>query len=133
MIYKAKVLRLDAVVEEAVLIQIAGREIECFASFCPYRIEEGQIYPVQLELAVFNKYCIVECKENSPDFFPVGQGFSYLVSGTLKGGILKVGTLSFFDEFLRSNYGYLDGKMVTMSVDRIDLEFLLINTAQPNE
>lgn len=63
MIYQAHVLALHDDVEEAVVIEVSGVQINCFAGVCPYAIKEDKIYPVRLELVVINDYEVsIQCR-----------------------------------------------------------------------
>ncbi|MFC3684706.1 hypothetical protein [Hydrogenophaga luteola] len=125
MIYQARVLALSDDVEEEVNLQINDVRLNCFAGVCPYPIQEGGTYPVCLELVVFDDYEVAESSGNAlPAFSKMGNSFGYLVHGRLNGTCLEAGGLVFEDEVLQRDFGYLDGRCVTMKVDRIDVEFL---------
>lgn len=123
MIYSAKVEKIDEDVEEEVTLLVQGQKLVCFAGVCPYPIEEGGIYPVLLNLVVFDEYLVKQAEVASPSIERVGQSFSYVVTGKLFGDTLDAG-ISFQDEIFLRDYGYLDGKMISVQVDRIDAEFL---------
>jgi hypothetical protein len=123
MIYSAKVERIDEDIEEEVTLVIDGLKLVCFAGVCPYPIEEGKAYPVSLHLVVFDDYMITEVNIDESSLKRIGQGFSYIVTGRLSEDTLNAG-IAFQDQVFLSDYGYLDGKMVSVKVDRIDAEFL---------
>jgi hypothetical protein len=122
-VVKAKVEEIGEIVEEEVTLLIDGIEIVCFASICPYVIEEGETYPVSLTLAIFSDYDLHESGDEKSSLCQIGNSFSYVITGFLSDGILDAG-IKFFDEVFLSNFGYLDGKMASIRVDRIDVEFL---------
>lgn len=125
MIYQAYIHALHEDVEEEVDLQINGVRLNCFAAVCPYAIQENKIYPVRLELIVLDHYEVVESVIDSvPAFSKLGRDFSYLVHGRLSGLCFEAGGLVFEDEVLQHEFGYLDGKFLTLRVDRIDVEFL---------
>ena len=125
MIYNAKVLHLNNDVEEEVLLQIGGVELTWFVSVCPYAIAEGLSYPIELRPVIFDEYVISELANNSvPSISRVESSFAYVVVGEMRGACLKSGELIFEDDVLQRDFGYLDGKMVAMKIDRIDAEFL---------
>lgn len=125
MIYQAQVIKLNEDIEEEVDLQINGVKLNCFASICPYAIEEGKSYPVKLELIVLDDYEVKESlNDTGPAFVQIGKGFAYLVQGRLNGTELEAGGLVFEDEVFQTDFGYLDGKMVTIRADRIGVEFL---------
>lgn len=125
MIYQAQVIKLNDDIEEEVALQINNVRLTCFASICPYSIEEGKKYPVRLELVILNDYEVKASSSKAGSaFVETGNGFAYLVQGRLNGMCLEADGLSFEDEVLQRDFGHLDGKIVTIKVDRIDVEFL---------
>lgn len=124
MIYIVKVIKLDDLVEEQVLIEICNFQINVFAGICPYKIKEGSSYPVEISLSVFDEYDVTKPSENLPPFTRIGEGFGYIIRGQLNGGHLKVGDLLFEDEVLQKEFEYLDGEIIALKVDRIDVEFV---------
>lgn len=125
MIYQALVLHVDEDIEEEVLLRIGGVEITCFASVCPYKVEVGLSYPVELHSVVFDDYSVTALPdETQPTVTRVGTGFAYVITGKLSGGYLETGDLVIEDEVLQRDFGYLDKKMIAMKVDRVDVEFL---------
>lgn len=121
-IYQAEVVALDGDVEEEVLLLIQGKRLVCFASVCPYPIQEGCTYPVSLGLMVLGDYDLTEIEEGSSGLTRLGDGFEYELRGRLQGDTLDAGIV-FRDDVFLSEYGYLDGKFVSMRVDRIDAAF----------
>ncbi|MBO1113315.1 hypothetical protein [Bordetella petrii] len=120
MIYQAKILRLGESVEGEVMLQIGNTELTCFAY--NFAIEVGSSYPVELNL--FDDYTVEERPDGlEPSIVRVGNTFSYVITGRLNGRYLESGELTFEDDMLLSDFGYLDGKMVAMKVDRIDADF----------
>jgi hypothetical protein len=120
MIYQAKVLRVDGSVEGEVMLQIGNTELTCFAY--NFAIEVGLSYPVELKL--FDDYTIEELPDDTePSLVRIGNTFAYVVTGRLNGCCLESGELTFEDDMLLSDFGYLDGKMVSVNVDRIDADF----------
>lgn len=125
MIYIVKVIKIDNVVEEQVLIEVNNIQLNVFASICPYEIKEGSSYPVEISLSVFDEYDVAKLGDLSlPPFTRNGGGFGYIVRGRLNGDHLKVGDLLFEDEVLQKEFGYLDGETIALKVDRIDVEFI---------
>ncbi len=123
--YLAQIKRLSDDVEEEVVLRINGVELTCFATVCPYKIEEGASYQVELTAQVFNEYLVSELDEEaSPSIVQIGDSFSHVITGRLSGNRLDVGDIVFEDDVLLSDFGYLEGKMIAWKVDRIDAEFL---------
>jgi len=118
--YYAKVLKLDPDIEEEVTLDVNGIEITCFASVCPFKISVGKEYPVAFE---FDDFDISEQSTEETSLARLGSDYSYELKGKLDGDTVDVG-IRIRDEFLSSEYGYLDGKFVSLKVGRLDVEFL---------
>jgi hypothetical protein len=52
--YQVKVIKINENFEEKTILQFkeGGGILTCFAGACPYQIEEGKIYPVELSMFV---------------------------------------------------------------------------------
>ena len=90
MIYQAQVIKLNDDIDRDVALQINGAKLNCFGSVCPYAIEEGRSYPVQLELVMLDDYEVMESVDAaSPAFAEAGKGYAYLVHGKLEGCVWR--------------------------------------------
>jgi len=124
MIYQAKILLIDELIEEEVTLQIGSTKLMCFASVCPYEFEVNSSHSVELHLFVIDDYVVEEAPSDSrPSIVQVGNSFAHIITGRLNGRYLESGELTFEDDVLLSDFGYLDGKMVAIKVDRIDADF----------
>jgi len=124
MIYQAKILHIGEIVEEEVVLQIGSTELTSFISVCPHKIEEGESCPVELNWQVFDDYIVEKVSDDSkPSIVRIGNTFAHIITGRLHGRYLKSGELTFEDDALLSDFGYLDGKMVAIKVNRIDASF----------
>jgi len=123
MISRAKVERVGEDIEEEVTLLIDRVEVVCFAGVCPYAIKEGETYPVSMTLTILDDCNLHESSDEQPSLRRIGNSFSYIVTGRLSGDVLDAG-IKFIDDVFLSDYGYLNGKMISMQVDRIDVEFL---------
>ncbi|MDR9838484.1 hypothetical protein [Herbaspirillum huttiense] len=123
--YSAQIKYLGDDIEEEVLLRIHDLEITCFVTLCPFRIETGKSYMVELEAQVFDDYFVREISEDcSPGIVRVGSGFTCIIWGRLIDGCLNVGDVIFYDDVLLAEFGQLNGKMVEWEVDRIDVNFV---------
>lgn len=121
----AKIERVSEDVEGEVSISIGDMNLVCFGySSLPQGAGAGDFYVVEVIPVIFGDYCVREmCIDEEVGFFQINNNFSYYFNGRLSKGCLSVRGVSFEDEFLMSNFGYLDGKMISWRVDRIDLDF----------
>ena len=122
--FDAVVLKIDEDVEEQVLLDVQGYLVTCFASVCPYPIEVGGKYRVGFYLFVVDDFSPFEVQEDAvPSIIQEGSCFRYTLIGKLSGNTLDCG-IQIEDDIFTDEYGYLDGKMIRLGVDRIDVEFL---------
>lgn len=121
--YYALLKKIDDSVEEEVTLELYGSELVCFLGICPYQIREGSRYPVSFELKVFDDYCVEELGKEKTGVERIGNGFSYWIMGKLEDDVIH-SLVSFQDEVLLSDYGYLNGRYIRIKVCRIDVEFL---------
>ncbi len=119
--YTAKVVGLDPDIEEEVTLRIKGMDFTCFAGICPYELSVGQEYPVTFEMLDFELSEQVNSDETS--FERIENTYAYTLKGKLCRDTIDVG-IKISDEFLASDYAYLDGKYICLNVDRLDVEFL---------
>jgi len=126
MIYSAQLRHVSNEVEGEVLLTIDEVNLTCFAySSLPVDAKEGSFYRVELTAEVLDDYVVSELNgETLPSIAQVGNSFIHVISGRLSGNRLDAGGIVFEDDVLLSDFGYLDGKMISWKVDRIDAEFL---------
>lgn len=88
-------------------------KIKCFASYLSYLLEAGGEYRAELLPMIFNEYVVEEVSSDACLIVREGQGLSYKIIGKLNGGNLCCDGLNFNDETFLSDFGFLDGKMVS--------------------
>ena len=124
MTYQAKILRLDNNIKEEVDLQIKDVKITCFIATCPYSIKVGLYYPVQLSIWSLDRYNLIEIKNNTGQSINrLGNTFAYSITGKLCNGNLVSKGLVFEDKILKKEFTYLEGKMISIKADRINVEF----------
>jgi len=120
-----RIERLSEIIEEEVVVSLRGRELTCFASMAPYKLTVGKDYPARFSLVVFDEYRVENAGDASESITSSMAGdYSHEVVGRLVEGHLCACGFVFENSALESEYAYLDGNMVSMGVDRIDVEFL---------
>jgi hypothetical protein len=123
--YLAQIKKIDDAVDELVILIINGVELTCFSNFFPYKIEKNKLYQVKLTTQVFNDYSVKELSEDTAySIIQIGNSFSHIITGRLNNNRLNAGEIDFEDDMLLSNFGYLQGKIISLKVDRIDVEFI---------
>ncbi|MBN3575903.1 hypothetical protein [Vibrio neptunius] len=119
--YNAKVLGLNPDIEEEVTLEVSGVELTCFAGVCPYELTIGQEYPVTFDMLDFELSEQEDVEETS--LKRVGNTYAYELIGRLNGNAIDAG-IKVSNEFLESDYAYLDGKFICLNAERLDVEFL---------
>lgn len=120
MSYNVKIISQDELVEESLWIEVDGRVLNVFCGDYNFLFKADSLYQVELEYEIFDKY-EVEITEKLPQFRKIDQSFAYEIIGILQNGALSVGEIVFKDEFLLSEYGYLENLKISLKVDRINL------------
>ncbi|WNC09823.1 hypothetical protein [Pseudomonas coleopterorum] len=124
MIYSALVDGINSEIEEEVTIVICGQRLTCFASYLPYQLEIGKVYRAELLPMVFGEYIIQEISHVTPSVLREGPGYSYRFIGELRDGCLCCVGLTFCDEIFLADFGFLEGKLISWRVDRLDISFV---------
>lgn len=122
MIYSCEIKTID---EEEVTIEIGGVEIVCF---CNAGIDDNEVdRNVKCELLLYDEQEITEAKtEEIVGFYRINKSYAYKIVGVLDfdrrilESIIKIS----LDELDIEDYGYLDGRKVSVIVSRIDVDFM---------
>ncbi|WP_242176615.1 MULTISPECIES: hypothetical protein [unclassified Pseudomonas] len=119
---KAQVVAINELVEDEILLLIDKTVVACFISYCPYKIETGKTYDIELTLNLSEDY---EAKKSSSTHVlaeRTGDGFSYVLYGTLNNGTFQTFTL-FSDEGISYDHPDLHDSFIKLTVERIDAAF----------
>ncbi len=120
------VITLASLDDDQVVIQNEDKNtLMCFIASSPYKLAEEQNYNVELKLFILDDYLVEELGENvQPEIQKKGTGFKYKIVGQLHENKLYSCGFVFIDEVFESDFSYLDGKMISIETDRIDVHFL---------
>jgi len=121
--FKAKVLKIDKDVEDIITVEIDGVTLTCFANICPYQINVGKDYNIEISFEVFSEYIVEEVPEPQLAITQSENCLPCWFIGKHCGKKLQ-SVITFEDEILLSEFAYLEGKYIRMKVDRVDVEFL---------
>lgn len=116
---RARILRKDPIVEEAVLIEVCGVTIEVFVAASDEALQEGAYYFVELML-IESESDVPQAVPGAPPGLVAGQEGAYVVTGDVENDRLTVGQLEF--ELERVGMMPPAGR-TTVSVDRISAYF----------
>lgn len=118
------VCELSDIIEEEVVIKVDGFNIICFANICPYKIEINKEYPADIGFTILDEWNIKEENSEESNIIHIGNGFKYYLYGRINEDTLEIKNIKFQDDIFLTDYAYLNGKFVSLLVDRITLEFL---------
>gem|GEM_PF-3370968 len=128
MVYNALVKELNLHVEEEVTVVIEGVVLVCFVREWLNNVEVGKSYSVTIEGRILNDIYMVENEDASIGFKQIGNSFSYIISWRfdLATRSIDAGITICFDEDEVDfhDYAYLDGKNVSVKVDRLEISFM---------
>lgn len=120
----AKVVKLDSYIEEEVLLEINGIQITCFICLCPYRLEEGKTYPVELSFVFLDDETFKEIQIEKYEVKKLDNaGFKYKLTGKVVEGCLDIGNGIKIEDEMFEEFKYLEGSFIELIVDRISVDF----------
>lgn len=121
---KVIVLALSDFIEE-VVVQVDEFSITCFANVCPYKLEVNKVYSADFDFTILDDWILEENEFiDEGDIIQADPYSQYYLHGRLNGDILEVGNIKFQDDVFLIDYAYLNGKFISLLVDRINIEFL---------
>ncbi len=120
---KAKVLKVSELIEEEVTLLIDDTTVTCFASYCPYEIKVGNFYDVELTLNLADDYAIQKICSIETFAERMDNSFSYTLYGQLNNEHFHTFTV-LSDEGIHYEHPYLNGFLIKLLVERIDVAFL---------
>ncbi len=128
MIQSVLLRSVSDLVEEEVEIQVRDLTLTCFAYYCPNEIQEGVHYPAELSVYVNDDLMVRPVNDDErSSAVKVDNGFSYNLSGVVRGANLEVDGVYFDIEGLLDGSDGLsayDGSTVRIRVDRIQIAFV---------
>jgi len=119
----AKLLKINEDDENDATLLINGLSIECFVNSCPYAIEIGKTYLIELTLYLSDTYMLSRAKNTDPIVEKSSKGYSYFLCGTLKNSVFESFT-NFDDQDIHYDHPDLNDQYVKLEVDRIDVNFV---------
>lgn len=120
--YLVKIIEPDIELDNILTIRICDEVLDVFASYVPEDINYKNEYLVELEATVLDEY-ILEQSDEISTLRKIDNSLGYEIIGVLRNGKVYVNKIIFEDEILKSDFGYLDNKIVKWKVDRISLYF----------
>ncbi|MRN37438.1 hypothetical protein CRG49_012830 [Neisseria sp. N95_16] len=127
MIYSVKLKNLDKLCENFADFSIENNDLYCFIAYSKISLEENRIYNVEIEYQIFNDYIVEEANIDKPIIFPferIDDSPRYRITGRLNGNSFKSGNIYFMDNYLQKEYSFLDGRLITLTIDRLDISII---------
>jgi hypothetical protein len=119
----ATLIDSGATIEEEAKIYIKDHEIVGFVNYCDSALINGTCYKVKLHLTIFDNYIISEANDEESDaILRIGNNYAYQITGKLNDGKLHSCGIIFDNDAFETEYTYLEGNMVKIDVDRLDIE-----------
>lgn len=120
----ATVHALDPDNELSVTLRVGAVIVTCFASNPPGQLAVGKVYPVEFTVLDCGDVSVEEADQDAaPSLVRVGPGYHYRATGRIVGDSVNVGIV-IEPPWPYADYAYLDGKMVTFEIDRLDVSFV---------
>ena len=120
--YLVRIIEPDIELDNILTIWTCDKVLDVFASYVPEDINYKNEYLVELEATVLDEYILEQSDEISM-LRKIDNSLGYEIIGVLRNGKIYVNKIIFEDEILKSDFGYLDNKIVKWTVDRISLYF----------
>lgn len=127
MIYSAKLKKMDEIVEELAYFSIENNDLYCFLDYCPMAIEVNKVYNVELDYFIVDKFILEEVNTDESVIIPferIGNSTQYKITGRLDGNTFTAGNICFVDDALQLKYSYLDGRLITLTVWRLNISVI---------
>lgn len=121
-LHKAQVVATNNHIEEDVTLLIEGTTVKCFISYCPYELEVGKTYDVELTLNLSDNYEIERAKTIQTLAEHTNRGYSYILYGDLRNDILMTFT-SINVEGIHYDHPECNDHFIKLKVERIDASF----------
>ena len=120
--HKAQVVATNNHIEEDVTLLIEGTTVKCFISYCPYELEVGKTYDVELTLNLSDNYEIERAETIQTLAEHTNRGYSYILYGDLRNDILMTFT-SIDVEGIHYDHPECNDHFIKLKVERIDASF----------
>lgn len=121
-LHKAQVVATNNHIEEDVTLLIEGTTVKCFISYCPYELEVGKTYDVELTLNLSDNYEIERAETIQTLAEHTNRGYSYILYGDLRNDILMTFT-SINVEGIHYDHPECNDHFIKLKVERIDASF----------
>lgn len=118
---------MDEIIEEFAYFSIENNDLYCFLDCCPMAIEVNKVYNVELDYFIIDKFILEEVNTDESVIIPferIGDSAQYKITGRLDGNTFTAGNICFVDDALQLKYSYLDGRLITLTVWRLNISVI---------
>lgn len=125
--FTAKLIGLSPIIEEEAVLEINGQRIVAFVNSCPFEINKGEQYLIEIELIILDNLLISKIDSDKKEIEQIEDSFSYFIRGILNIDNSKIdagGILFEVDREFLFDYGYLHNQYVQIQVDRLSVDFI---------
>lgn len=123
MIYSIKLKEMDEITREFAYFSIENNDLYCFLDYYPMAIGVNKACDVELGYFIVNKFILEEVNIDESATIPpegVGDSARYKITGRLDDNTLTAGSICLVDNVLRLRYSYLDSRLTTLTVWRLN-------------
>jgi len=110
--------------EMDVTLRVGELRVRCFAVIAPAPLAVGEVYRVAFTASVDEPRITEVPDEVVPSLRHTGAAYGYRGAGRIVGDALDADGVIIEEIWRPGDFAYLDGKMVTFELDRLDVEFL---------
>lgn len=122
--YLARVEALNENIEEEVTLNINDVQFTGFSFVCPYPIEVGKYYFVQLGFTILDELELDKLESDCKGLERLGSSYQYYIRGILSQHSIDAGIVILDEDGYFEDYSEYHGNNVEIKVDRISVEFL---------
>lgn len=124
--YTSRLIELSQLIEEEAVLEINGQRIVAYINNCPFDIEIGEQYLIEIELAILDDFVISKTDSNEKGIKQIEDSFSHFIRGFLNidSGTIDAGIIFEVDREFLFDYGYLNNQYVQIQVDRLSVDFI---------
>ena len=122
--YQAKLLKLDELIEEEVLVEINGLEFVGFSSVCPYKLVLNKIYPVNVGLTFLDGPEIIVLGKPQHNLERIDKTYGCILCGQVCDDSIDIGNGIEIQDDIFSENSYLNKQYIKIKADRLSVEFI---------
>ena len=125
MMNRVKIVNFDENIEELVDVCLDGKIITCYAQYSNHILEKNSFWNAKFYGENFHEIIIKKEEYGRCNgLYRLGNNFAYDAVGYLNEGQLNCGDVVFEEDFLLSDFYYLNGQIVYWRIERLEIDFV---------